>query len=75
MGSSDTSFSRPWVGFCSFCTKPLRHARAVGPGDIQGKTGGVPSRTLDLVHLRGSQINGCSLSFTCIVALERFRII
>jgi AhpD family alkylhydroperoxidase len=25
------------------------------------KKGGVPSRTLDLVHLRASQINGCSL--------------
>ena len=24
------------------------------------KTGGVPSRTLELVHLRASQINGCS---------------
>jgi AhpD family alkylhydroperoxidase len=27
------------------------------------KTGSVPSRTLDLVHLRASQINGCS---TCV---------
>ena len=25
------------------------------------KKGGVPSRTLDLVHLRASQINGCSV--------------
>lgn len=25
------------------------------------KKGGVPSRTLDLIHLRASQINGCSL--------------
>ncbi|MGH3753582.1 MAG: carboxymuconolactone decarboxylase family protein [Pseudonocardiaceae bacterium] len=25
------------------------------------KQGGVPSRTLDLVHLRASQINGCSV--------------
>ena len=28
---------------------------------VSAKKGGVPSRPLDLVHLRASQINGCSL--------------
>ena len=32
------------------------------------KQGGVPPRTLDLVHLRASQINGCSV---CVGAARR----
>lgn len=34
------------------------------------KQGGVPPRTLDLVHLRASQINGCSV---CVGAAARAR--
>jgi AhpD family alkylhydroperoxidase len=34
--------------------------RALYVLEASAKKGGVPSRTLDLVHLRTSQINGCS---------------
>lgn len=34
------------------------------------KQGGVPARTLDLVHLRASQINGCSV---CVGSAARVR--
>ena len=31
------------------------------PGNVGREKGGVPARTLELVHLRASQINGCSV--------------
>jgi AhpD family alkylhydroperoxidase len=34
------------------------------------RTGGLPQRTLDLVHLRASQVNGCSV---CVGAAARHR--
>lgn len=39
-------------------TQALRALLALGKA---ANKGGVPSRTLDLVHLRASQINGCSV--------------
>ncbi len=38
---------------------PRRHARPAGPVDVR-ESSDVLSRTLGLVHLRASQINGCS---------------
>jgi AhpD family alkylhydroperoxidase len=47
----------------------MKNPAMIIPGAMQAlqalgmceKQGGVPSRTLDLVHLRASQINGCSV--------------
>ena len=47
----------------------MRHVIAIYPGVLKAlqdmnsasEKGGVPNRTLELVHLRASQINGCSV--------------
>ena len=48
----------------------MKHPAMILPGAMEAlqslakaaEQGGVPKRTLDLVHLRTSQINGCSVS-------------